>query len=205
MVPNIRPVPISSSDCGDVSEVDYADGEESGDEVVQRFLGGTPYRVSAAYFWRLEIRGVDVFSFGRACNAEFRRRFATALAATVRQEDLRDAWRFLGARLRPSYANGGLSGGRNRYERLVAFTGRKRAPPVQWTLSHFSLSREVTRYIRKEPAGRAVDAAAARFWSQEAQLLEDDIRACPGTVARLQAARTEVQAFLQKEQGARED
>lgn len=195
LVPNVRPIPIRYSSCGDASEVDYAAGSETDEAATERFLGGTRYSGIGVSLGWLEVRGADAFSFGRECNAEFRRRFAATLAATVDEDDLRDAWRFLDARRRPSYAEGGLPGSAYHYERLVAFGGEARLPPVRWVLSHPILFDEVTRYVRTG-AGRAVDAAAARFWANNASQLGDDMRVCPATVARVQTARAEIQALI---------
>jgi hypothetical protein len=204
LVPNIRPVWIEASSCGDVNEVDYGDGTETAASLIQRFLGGTPYEDDGVSLQWLEVHGADVFSFGDTCNEEFRRNFAATLKASVSEAHLRDAWRFLGARLRPSYVNGGLPG-RNHYEHLVAFRGGTRVPPVHWTLSHPALFEEVTRYVRMVPAGRAVDAAAAGFWKEEAAFLGDDARVCPATVARLKTARTEIRLLLDKERPRAKD
>jgi hypothetical protein len=196
LVPNVRAVPIRYSDCGGASEVDYAKGSETDEAATERFLGGTRYSGIGVPLRWLAVRGVDAFSFGRECNAEFRRRFAATLVASVGEDDLRDAWRHLGARLRPSYARGGLPDGGNDYERLVAFGAGARVPPLQWVLPHAILSGEVARYVRTARAGRAVDAAAARFWANNAASLGDDMRVCPATVARVQAARAGIETLV---------
>jgi hypothetical protein len=189
---------ISYSDCGGASEADYGEGRETEAALTERFLGGAPYSNSGVSLRWLETRDADAFSFGAECNREFRGRFAAALAAGVSEDQLREAWRYLDARLRPSFAHGGLSGTRDSYEHLVAFRGKGRVPPVHWVLSHPILFGEVTRYVRKAAAGRAIDVAAARFWNENAAL-GDDRSACPATMARLDTARANIQALLAKE------
>lgn len=198
LVPNVRPVWISRSDCQHESEDDHGEGRETEETLIARFLGDTPYSGSGVSLRWLAVRG-HTFSFGTECNAEFRGRFAAALGTAVSKDHLRGAWRFLGARLRPSFVSGGITGMGNNYEHLVAFRGRSRVPPVDWVLSHPILFEEVTGYVRRAAAGRAIAAAAGHFWNENAPSLGDDRRVCPATMARLDTARADIQVLLAKE------
>lgn len=167
LVPNIRPVPIERSDCGAENEIDMADGEEG----IEAWLAGTylaPYSDEFAFMaWHYQGE-----TLGRACNAEFRDRFAADLRRRLDARQLRATYLFLAAR---------WSGSERPARRLVAFEDRGRRPPVRWESWY---RRDIDRWTRRDGDGRALQRSLDDFWRENAPLLDDTARACPAAAAR---------------------
>lgn len=174
LVPNVRPVPIERSDCGPMNEVDFADGEEEPNDL----LMGTPYAGRADQytdiFW-----SYDGKRPGAMCNAEVRDRFAVHLRRRLTPEALREAYVFLGAR-RPSA---------NLTVRMTAFDGRSRRPPLRWMARDARTDEQVRRWLRHQPAGRALKSATDEFWAGAEPMLADSSLLCPAAVAAWPAER----------------
>lgn len=168
LVPNIRPVPIEQSDCGPTNEVDLADGEEEPNDL----LAGTPYAGRADEFTDI-FWGYEGSRPGSMCNAEVRDRFAVHLRRRLTPEALREAYVFLGAR-RP---------GTHLIVRMTAFDGRSRRLPLRWMGRDARTDEQVRRWLRRQPAGRALKSAADEFWAEAEPLLADSSLLCPDATA----------------------
>jgi hypothetical protein len=181
LVPNIRPVPIERSDCGVENEIDIADGEEK----IEDWLAGTylaPYSSEFAYMtW-----GYEGETLGRACNAEYRDRFAAHLRSRLDAAQLRASYLFLRSR---------WGGSGQLVWRLVAFENRGRRPPVRWDTPYRP---EIERWTGGSAEGRALQQAVNDFWRDNAALLEEPLRACPAAVARWPAAQARIVAEIER-------
>ena len=196
LVPNVRPIFIETSDCGPENEIDYGEGRE---DWFQKMVAGTLLDGTDLDSFMPVINRADVeFSFGVHCNAEFRRSFADHFRRSVDPEHLREAWLFLIARQRTHDEYGLI------YHRLVAFDRRARTPPTQWILADEWLRDQVRRYIRRQPAGRAVAAAADAFWAERGADLGDDARVCPVFSAQWESGRRQVVAQMIEYQEAQQ-
>lgn len=164
LVPNIQPIYIMSV-CGSVGEIDLAGSGPMRDEP----LAGTPYAGREDEFLRL----LDEYgpgTLGPYCNAEFRGRFAEHLRRRLTPAQLRESFVFLGARRRQDVV-----------ERLMAFAGKGRRPPVRWIGSP-----QIVGWAGRHPAGRALSAAIDDFWRETAPQLASPERSCPVEFARWQ-------------------
>jgi hypothetical protein len=195
LVPNIRPVPIRPpQSCGSANEIDQA----AGDEDVEDWLAGTGYEAWARTYdligpsWEGE-------TFGPACNAEIRTRFADLLRRRLSEERRRDAYLFLAARiphwkgdpqpLRPvghfSYETTGIG-------RLVAFAGETRQLPIRWLPSSSGEQGDIARWLREHPSGVALQAAMDEFWRENGPLLDANESACPAALARWPSVQAQI-------------
>lgn len=195
LVPNIRPVRLIVSSCGPEGELDFAGGlEGSPDHLFDdpRLKG-----INRAEHVRVlrEYDGSGIL--GPACNAEFRKRFATFLRAELAEADLKAAWLYLAARKRDRDMFGSV------YARLVVFAGHTRRPPTQWWSNDRWIAKDIERFTRKADVGRRLVAAMAMFWARQERMLDSDESVCPGTLEIARNAREEVIGMILREQDAR--
>jgi hypothetical protein len=180
LVPNIRPVPIVRSDCGVENEIDSADGEEGFEDLLAgTYLAG--YGNEFAYM----VWGYEGETLGRACNAEFRDRFAAHLRSRLDARILAASYLFLRSR---------WGGSGELVWRLVAFENRTRRPPVRWDTSYRP---EIERWAQRTDEGRALQQAADDFWRESAPLLGEPGSACPAAVARWPTTQARILADIE--------
>lgn len=189
LVPNVRPVHTRHTSCGPEGEIDYGAGRPGGEPQFRQLVAGTRIAHADPHDFAFILRDHDNFSFGPACNAEFRGAFAALLRRRLTPAELRRAWLFLSARQR----SGDLYG--STYHRLVRFEGKTRAPPLRWVAQDEWLQEQVTGAIRRTAWGRSISAAADAFWREQASRLSDDRQICPKAAAAWEVAR---QALLAK-------
>ena len=199
LVPNIRPVPIWRDSRGLPNEVDLAQGVETPADWVAgtRFERLSEEQLAVVGRWRGE-------TFGPACNAEFRARFAEHLRGTMEPRALRDAYIFLAPRtpywrgqpvaLRPMAH---WAEGRPMISRLVAFDGTGRRPPVRWSAEFETIEREIVRWTKRDRTGRALQRSMDAFWRDHAALLDAPERACPDAAARWPTVQARIVARLE--------
>ncbi|MET1111238.1 MAG: hypothetical protein ABWX67_06910 [Allosphingosinicella sp.] len=187
LVPNVRPIPLQHSDCAPAKEVDLGDGEETADD----WLAGTPYAGRAEYYEEV-LWNYEGPTPGPACNAEVRARFADHLRRRLTPGELRESYLFLAAR-RPDT---------DAVVRMTAFRSRSRRPPLDWRGADLWTDEQVRRWLRRQPAGRALKSASDLFWAETETLLADSSLLCPAATAAwpaLQAALVrEIQALEEK-------
>ncbi|HET9637726.1 MAG TPA: hypothetical protein VFP12_00795 [Allosphingosinicella sp.] len=174
LVPNVRPVPRQHSDCAPPKEVDLGDGEETWDD----WLAGTPYAGRAVQYEEV-LWNYEGPTPGPACNAEVRARFADHLRRRLTPDELRESYLFLAAR-RPDT---------NAVVRLTAFSSGTRRPPLRWSGADLWTDDQVRRWLRRHPAGRALNSASDQFWAETEPLLDDKARLCPAATAAWPAAQ----------------
>lgn len=175
LVPNIQPIYIMSV-CGFAGEIDLAGSGAMHDEP----LAGTPYAGREEEFPRI----LDDYHPGTLapyCNAEFRGRFAEHLRRRLTPAQLRESFVFLGARRRQDVV-----------ERLMAFAGNGRLPPVRWTADA-----EIVGWAGRHPSGRALSSAIAGFWRETTPLLASPERSCPVEFARWRQDRAALVANIE--------
>jgi hypothetical protein len=189
LVPNVRPVPTLSVPCGaGTEELDY----DMTGKTREAWLTGTRYSGRADDFPRI-FHDFDGALPDPACNAEVRRRFAEHLRRRLSADGLHSAYIFLAARRPPAWS----------IHRVTAFAGRSRRPPLYWVGGNASQAAEIGRWLRGQPAGRAVKRAADEFWAGAAPLLADDERTCPAAAARFRADREALLRLLDAEERRR--
>lgn len=176
LVPNIEPVHIDRGSC-DVSEIDWA------------HTGNRPYEplVGTAFAGRESEFHPIVSDYGPAnlgpnCNAEFRGLFAAHVRRRLTPAQLEKTYVFLAVR-RP----GGP------VQRLMAFRGKARRPPVHW-----AGSAQVDDWVRRAPSGRALSAAIAEFWSEMEPRLSGPATSCPMAFAKWRADQADLVARIEK-------
>lgn len=194
LVPNVRPVFIETSDCGD-GEVDEAGGVGL-DAVWHDWLSGTAYSGREKEFSGiLRSEGVPL---AWACNAEVRDRFAAYLRRRLSARELRDSYVFLAARRDRSLS----------LRRLMAFQGKTRLPPLRWIPTGPGQWVEIQRWQQRQSVGRALAAAIESFWEETTPSLADTARTCPGTYAAWRsdqaAAVKQIDAEVERRRGAGE-
>jgi hypothetical protein len=161
LVPNIQPAHIESSSCG-AGEIDWAGGAEMRYEP----LAGTPYAGREAEFHPI-VSDYGPGTLATPCNAEFRARFAGHLRRRLAPADLAKSFVFLTARRRQDVV-----------ERLMAFQGKTRMPPVHW-----AADAQIVAWAGRHPSGRALSAVIADFWRESAPLLASTELSCPSAFA----------------------
>jgi hypothetical protein len=188
LVPNIRPVPIQRSDCGPLNEADLAEGEETWDD----WLAGTRYFGRAEDFYEVlyDYKGPTP---GTACNAEVRARFAGHLRRRLTPQELRESYLFFAAR-RPET---------DLVVRMTAFQWGTRRPPLQWLGRDRWTDDQVRRWLRLQPAGRALKSATDQFWAETEPLLDDPARVCPAASASWPAAQAALVREIEAEETRR--
>jgi len=194
LVPNVRPIWIDHSDCGPRNEIDHAAGEETREEL----LAGTRFAGRAddfAVVWR----AFDGESFGSMCNSEFRTRFASFLRRRLGAEQVDQAYLFLAARWH------GTTDAAAPLRRLTAFAYSAWRPPLVWMTEEPWQEREIARWLRRVPAGRALKQAIDDFWWESAPLLDDSRAACPEAFARRGEAQARLVALFEAEEGRRRE
>jgi hypothetical protein len=197
LVPNIRPVPIElPQSCDVANEYDPA----GGDEEVEDWLAGTGYEG-----WADAYRSIappwEGETFGPACNAEFRTRFAALLRRRMSEAQRREAYLFLAARIgnwkggpQPLQPIGQFSVERLGIARLVAFTGGTRRPPIEWLGASSGEPDDIRRWLRATESGRALQATMDDFWSENGALIETPEQACPAALARWPSVQARIVA-----------
>jgi hypothetical protein len=200
LVPNVRPVPILRNRDGVPLEVDLAAGVETPADWVSgtRFEGLSAAALAPLASWRGE-------TFGPACNAEVRTRFAAHIGRRLSGFDqLKEAYRFLAARTPywRGYPAALQPTGQWREElpmvsRLVAFDGDTRRPPVRWSADFESIEADLVRWTRRSRTGRLLQQAMDEFWRENGPLLGDDARICPEATARRSAIQARIVAALE--------
>lgn len=190
LVPNVRPVFIEETSCGDRSEIDR--GAER--ETARDWLAGTRYDGREGEFSRI-VRDVDANLPGTACNAEFRNRFAGHLRQRLTAAQQREAYLFLAARW-PAFDRG------TPMSRLTAFHGNARRPPARWSADG-RLHPEIVRWTRRDSAGRALQRAMDDFWGESAPLFGDYARLCPTAEAEWRTTRAQLLASIEAEEARR--
>ena len=208
LVPNVRPVPILRSRVGMPLEVDLAGGVETPADWVAgtRFEGLPAAALAPLASWRGE-------TFGPACNAELRARFAAHIGRRVNGfGQLKDAYRFLAARTPywrgypvPLQPTGHWREDLPMVSRLVAFDGDTRRPPVRWSAEFESIEQDLVRWTRRSRTGRLVGRAMDEFWRENGPLLGSDARTCPETAARRAAIQARIVAALEARASGRSD
>jgi hypothetical protein len=182
LVPNIRPILLQFSSCGQEGEIDLAGGLEHARPVN---IADDP-RLAGI---NLSDHGRTIRDFGgtdelAACNVEFRDRFAGWLSEQLSEEDMRASWLFLIARKREQ---------RRTYGRLMTFDRETRKPPVHWWSYDRWIAKDIDRFVTKDAAGRRLAEKIASFWGQHAAMLESDDLACPNAK---EAARKDREALI---------
>jgi hypothetical protein len=190
LVPNVRPVFIEETSCGDRNEIDHGAGRESWRD----WLAGTRYEGREGEFGRI-VRDVDANLPGTACNAEFRDRFAGHLRRRLTAAQQREAYLFLAARW-PAFDRS------TPMARLTAFQGDSRRPPARWSADD-RLHTQIVRWTRRDPAGRTLQRAMDDFWRESAPLFGDYARLCPAAEAEWQTTRAQLLADLNAEAARR--
>ncbi|HEX8622122.1 MAG TPA: hypothetical protein VF718_09130 [Allosphingosinicella sp.] len=170
LVPNIQAISIESSSCG-VGEIDWAGSAGMRYEP----LAGTAYAGREAEFHPI-VSDHGPGSLGPPCNAEFRVRFAEHLRRRLAPAELRRSFVFLAARRRADVI-----------ERLMAFHGRTRLPPVDWAADP-----GIVDWARRHPSGRALSAAVAGFWRESGPLLASAELSCPSAFAAWKRERDDL-------------
>jgi hypothetical protein len=189
LVSNVRPVPTLSVPCGGgTEELDY----DLTPNTREAWLAGTRYAGRSDDFGRI-FRDFDGVPIGPACNAEVRGRFAEHLRRRLTADELRTAYTFLAARRPPA----------GRIQRVAAFAGESRRPPLYWVGGNYSQGEEMGRWLRTHPAGRALKRATDDFWAEAAALLADDDRTCPAAAARFRTDRAALIRLLDAEEQRR--
>lgn len=200
LVPNIRPVPIRRpQSCESANEYDLA----SGDEDAEDWLAGTGYErwasvyLSIAPLWEGE-------TFGPACNAELRTRFAALLRRRLTEAQRSDAYLFLAARIsnwkgdpQPLQPAGHFWFEPRGISRLVAFADETRRPPVRWNTSSSGAPGDIDLWLRTHPSGLALQGAMDEFWRENAPLLDTDESACPAALARWPSVQARIVAPIE--------
>lgn len=176
LVPNIQPVYIERGGCG-AGEVDWAGSAEPRYEP----LAGTPYAGREAEFHPL-VSDYGPGTLSHYCNAEFRGRFAEHLRRRLTRAQLGGSFTFLAARRRPAVV-----------ERLMAFKGRTRLPPVQWVADP-----EIVAWARRHPSGRALSAEIAAFWSETGPQVASPELACPAAFESWRRGQAELVAHIEE-------
>lgn len=176
LVPNIEPVHIDRGGC-DVSEIDWA---HSG-ETPYRPLADTPYAGREAEF-RPIVSDYGPAMLGPECNAEFRGLFAEHLRRRLTPAQLKRSYMFLAAR-RPARP----------VQRLMAFRGKVRRPPVHWVGGG-----QIGDWVRRAPAGRALSAAIADFWIGMEPRLSGPRTSCPAAFAQWRRDQSELVARIER-------
>jgi hypothetical protein len=199
LVPNVRPVPILRSRGGLPLEVDLAAGVETPADWVAgtRFEGMPAAALAPLASWRGE-------TFGPACNAEVRTRFAAHIGRRVHGPgQLKEAYRFLAARTPywrgypvPLQPTGHWREDLPMVSRLVAFDGDTRRPPVRWSAEFESIEQDLVRWTGRSRTGRLVRQAMDEFWRENGPLLGSDARVCPEAAARSPSVQARIVAPL---------
>ena len=191
LVPNVRPVFIDESMCGEFNEIDHGEGRET----ERDWLVGTSYEGREREFRRI-LGEVDGELPGTPCNTEVRARFAGLVRRRLTARQQREAYLFLGARwpsLDPSSPR----------TRLTTFHIRTRRPPVHWMALDPRQNRQIVRWVARDSTGRAVQRAIDEFWQETEPLLGDLDRLCPAAAATWAAAQRQVVAAIEAEQERR--
>lgn len=197
LVPNIRPVPIRlPQSCESANEYDLAGGDERAED----WLRGTGYEQWASQYgligapWEGE-------TFGPACNAEFRTRFAALLRRRMTEPQRQEAYLFLAARMnewkgepQPLRPVGHFDFEPRGISRLIAFEGPTRRPPIRWNASSSGDPHDIARWLRDDPTGRALQSALDEFWRENAPLVDPSERACPAALARWPSVQARIVA-----------
>jgi hypothetical protein len=176
LVPNIQAVYIEASSCG-AGEIDWAGSAEAG----YRPLAGTPYAGREDEFHRI-VSDYGPGTLGPVCNAEFRGRFADHLRRQLTPAQLKQSYIFLTAR-RPHGA----------VQRLMAFEGKGRLPPVSWVGNA-----QIFAWAGRHPTGRALSAAIAGFWRETTPLLANPELSCPDVFARWRQGQAVLVAHIEE-------
>jgi hypothetical protein len=183
LVPNVRPIYVVQTDCGPMGEIDLGGEYETRESYFRRLVaqspldGARPFAHARLHDW------LDEAPYGERCNLEFRRGFAAHLRRSMTEDDLRRSWVFLSARRRGD-------------RRLMRFEGSTRRPPVSWLLMDQWLDRQVQTWLRRQAAGRALQAAVDSFWTHQSAELGDDQQVCPAFSAQWAAERERMVAEL---------
>lgn len=198
LVPNIRPVQLTFTDCGPEGEIDFAGGISTPQELTG-ILSADPRLKDvdvSAYAGIIRRSAGDIVS-GPNCNGEFRRRFAEWLANTMSRTDLESAWLFLVSRKRETNSRGSV------YGRLIRFSGDTRRPPVLWWGTDQWIDKDINRFVRRDRVGNALDRTMTTFWGQYADSLDRDDLVCPVAATASAADRTRVIDMILRERDAR--
>lgn len=194
LIPNVRPVPIRRSSCGVENEIDHGEGEERHED----WLAGTRFAGKAESFPRV-LRHFDGETLGPTCNAEVRSRFAAFLGSRLTARQLRASYIFLIAR-GPDRDPSAL------VQRMMAFRGVMRRPPVHWLPRDRWQGAQIIRWTSRHPTGRALQAAVDAFWRENEPLLGSVERTCPVAAARwsVEQARlvSQIEADLNRRRAA---
>jgi hypothetical protein len=175
LVPNIHAVHIDKGGCG-AGEIDWA----GSDEAEYDSLVGTPYAGREKEFHPI-VSDYGPGTLGPLCNAEFRGRFAEHLRRRLTPAQLKASFVFLAARRRHDVV-----------ERLMAFEGNGRRPPVRWAVGP-----QIFAWAGRHPAGRALSAAIADFWRDSRPLLGRPELSCPTAAARWRQDQAELVARIE--------
>ncbi|HEX8224618.1 MAG TPA: hypothetical protein VF605_12445 [Allosphingosinicella sp.] len=176
LVPNIQAVYIEAGGCG-AGEIDSAGSAGAGYEP----LVGTAYAGREKEFYPI-VSDYGPGTLGPNCNAEFRGRFADHLRRRLTRAQLEESFVFLAARRRS-----------NVVERLMAFKGRTRSPPVGW-----AADAQIVAWAGRHPSGRALSATVAAFWNETAPLLAGPETSCPAAFATWRQGQAELVARIEE-------
>jgi|GEM_PF-1855889 len=201
LVPNIRPVPVRlPQSCESANEYDPAGGDEDAED----WLSGTGYEAWASQY---ELIGPpwEGETLGPACNAEFRSGFAALLRRRMTEPQRQQAYLFLAARIgdwkgdpQPLRPVGHFDFEPRGISRLIAFEGETRRPPVRWLPSSSGDARDIGRWLRADPSGRALQRAMDEFWRESGPLLDSPQRACPAALARWPSVQRRIVAPIEE-------
>jgi hypothetical protein len=176
LVPNIQAIYIETSSCG-AGEIDWAGSAAMAYEP----LAGTPYAGRENEFHPI-VTDYGPGTLGPPCNAEFRGRFAQHLRRRLTPGQLKRSFIFLAAR-RPDGA----------VQRLMAFEGNGRLPPVSWVGNA-----EIPAWARRHPTGRALSGAIAGFWRETGHLLAGAESSCPAAFAQWRREQADLIAHIEE-------
>ncbi len=79
----------------------------------------------------------------------------------------------------------------------MAFEGRTRRLPIGWKPGSSVELQDIIRWTRRDPNGRALQAAMDAFWREYGPLLDQPQRACPAATARGPSVQAQIVAPLQ--------
>lgn len=176
LVPNIEPVHIDRGGC-DVSEIDWAHSGETPYEP----LAGTAFAGREKDF-RPIVVDYGPSMLGPDCNAEFRGLFAEHLRRRLTPAQMKRSYVFLAVR-RP----GGP------VQRLMAFRGKVRRPPVHWVADA-----QIHGWARRAPSGRALSRAIADFWREMEPRLSGPATSCPAAFADWRRDQADLVARIER-------